>query len=111
MEHGIPGLVGTEHIGFTVPDLDEAERFFVDVIGCEVVYSLGPFVHEDDWMSEHLNVQPRILFDHLPRRIGPAAQRHGLLTYLGRQALLGNGAAEDQSAAGEVRGGGARSSP
>ena len=30
-----PGLRGTEHIGFTVPDLDEAARFFVDVIGCE----------------------------------------------------------------------------
>ena len=30
---GLPGLRGTEHIGFTVPDLDEAHRFFVDVIG------------------------------------------------------------------------------
>jgi len=40
----IPGLRGTEHIGFTVPDLDQAERFFVDVIGCEKVYSLGPFI-------------------------------------------------------------------
>ena len=29
---GIPGLRGTEHIGFTVPDLDQAERFFVDII-------------------------------------------------------------------------------
>ena len=28
----LPGLRGTEHIGFTVPDLDQAERFFVDVI-------------------------------------------------------------------------------
>ena len=33
----LPGLRGTEHIGFTVPDLDEAHRFFVDVIGCEYV--------------------------------------------------------------------------
>jgi catechol 2,3-dioxygenase-like lactoylglutathione lyase family enzyme len=41
MSTGIPGLRGTEHIGFTVPDLDEAERFFVDVIGCQLVYS-GP---------------------------------------------------------------------
>jgi glyoxylase I family protein len=37
---GIPGLRGTEHIGFTVPDLDAAERFFVDVIGCERVPAL-----------------------------------------------------------------------
>ena len=34
-------------------------RFFVDVIGCEHVYSLGPFRADDDWMSEHLDVHPR----------------------------------------------------
>ena len=38
----LPGLVGTDHIGFTVPDLDEADDFFVDVLGCTHVYSLGP---------------------------------------------------------------------
>jgi len=64
--NGIPGLRGTEHIGFTVPDLDQAERFFVDVIGCELVYSLGPFRHgEDDWMLEHLNVHPRTIMREL----------------------------------------------
>ncbi|NCT89980.1 VOC family protein [Cellulomonas sp. APG4] len=56
---GIPGLVGTEHIGFTVPDLDEAERFFVDVVGCERLFSLGPFASDDGWMADHLNVDPR----------------------------------------------------
>ena len=30
---GLPGLAGTDHIGFTVPDMEEATRFFVDVIG------------------------------------------------------------------------------
>jgi hypothetical protein len=39
---GLPGLRGVEHIGFTVPDIEEASRFFIDVIGCEQVYSLGP---------------------------------------------------------------------
>lgn len=62
---GIPGLRGTEHIGFTVPDLDEAERFFVDIIGCELVYSLGPFHSDDDWMLEHLNVHPRTIMQEL----------------------------------------------
>jgi glyoxylase I family protein len=63
---GLPGLRGTDHIGFTVPDLDEADRFFVDTIGCERVYSLGPFVHEDDdWMSEHLAVHPRTVMRRL----------------------------------------------
>jgi catechol 2,3-dioxygenase-like lactoylglutathione lyase family enzyme len=66
MRKGIPGLVGTEHIGFTVPDLAAAERFFVDVIGCEIVYHLGPFQHEDDdWMLEHLNVHPRTVMRKL----------------------------------------------
>ncbi|MCW4590007.1 VOC family protein [Gluconacetobacter entanii] len=53
---GLPGLRGVEHVGFTVPDIEEATSFFVDVIGCEQVYSLGPFRSADDWMTEHLNV-------------------------------------------------------
>lgn len=65
MTPGIPGLRGTEHIGFTVPDLDIAERFFVDIIGCELVYSLGPFAHDDDWMQIQLNVHPRTIMREL----------------------------------------------
>lgn len=61
----LPGLRGTEHIGFTVPDLDEAHRFFVDVIGCEYVYALGPFERDDDWMNEHLDVHPRSVMREL----------------------------------------------
>jgi catechol 2,3-dioxygenase-like lactoylglutathione lyase family enzyme len=56
----IPGLRRLDHIGFTVPDLDAATDFLVDVLGCEYLYSLGPFRHDDsDWMVEHLNVHPR----------------------------------------------------
>lgn len=63
---GLPGLVGTEHIGFTVPDLAEAHSFLVDVIGCEYVYSLGPFAHEDgDWMRDQMNVDPRTVMREL----------------------------------------------
>lgn len=62
---GIPGLRGTEHIGFTVPDLDEATRFFVDVIGCEFIFELGPFEAKDDWMATHLNVHPRTVMRRL----------------------------------------------
>lgn len=62
----LPGLRGTEHIGFTVPDLDEADDFFVNVIGCERVYSLGPFEFaEGDWMLEHMNVHPRTVMRKL----------------------------------------------
>ena len=62
---GLPGLRGTEHIGFTVPDLNEAVRFFVDVLGCEAFYDLGPFQSEDDWMQTHLNLHPRAVMRRL----------------------------------------------
>lgn len=56
----IPGLRGVEHIGFTVPNLEEATDFFVTHMGCEVLYSLGPYQHDDsNWMQEQLNVHPR----------------------------------------------------
>ncbi len=62
---GLPGLRGTDHIGFTVPDLAEAVEFFVDVLGCEPFYELGPFVSDDDWMARHLNVHPRTVMRKL----------------------------------------------
>ena len=55
----LPGLRRVDHIGFTVPDLDQAHRFLVDVLGFEYLYSLGPFRHDDDWMATHLDVHPR----------------------------------------------------
>jgi catechol 2,3-dioxygenase-like lactoylglutathione lyase family enzyme len=56
---GLPGLAGAEHIGITVPNLEAATRFFVDVIGCKVVFEIGPFASDDDWMQQHLGVDPR----------------------------------------------------
>ena len=56
---GIPGLRGGDHIGFTVPDMEQAHEFLVGVLGCEHVYSLPEMRHDDDWMAEHLNVDPR----------------------------------------------------
>ena len=56
----IPGLRGVEHVAFTVPDVQQAVRFFVDVLGCEHFYALGPFADPDgDWMSANLGVHPR----------------------------------------------------
>lgn len=52
----IPGISGSDHIGITVPDIEEAHRFFVDVIGCQFVYSLPGINRDDEWMREHLNV-------------------------------------------------------
>ena len=56
---GLPGLRGLEHIGVTVPDLQQAVDFFCQVLGCEPIYALGPLQRDDDWMADNLNVHPR----------------------------------------------------
>ena len=61
----LPGLRGAEHIGFTVPDLDEADQFLVNVLGCERIYSLGPYAADDDWMRVRLGVHPRAVVTEL----------------------------------------------
>ncbi|OUS93217.1 VOC family protein [Rhodococcus sp. NCIMB 12038] len=63
---GLPGVQRLDHVGITVPDLDEARRFFVDVLGCEYMYTLGPYLDEEgNWMHEHLNVHPRAVMNQL----------------------------------------------
>lgn len=54
----MPGLRRFDHIGFTVPDIEVAHRFLVEVLGCEYLYTLGPFEPHGDWMQRHLNVHP-----------------------------------------------------
>lgn len=57
----IPGMRGMEHIGFTVPDIDEACAFFEDILGAETLFTAATDfrVDDNDWMKEHLNVHPR----------------------------------------------------
>ena len=63
---GLPGLRGTDHIGFTVPDLDQAVAFFVEILGCEPFYELGPYVDPTgDWMTTHLGIHPRAVMKKL----------------------------------------------
>lgn len=63
---GLPGLRGSDHLGFTVPDLDEAERFLVDVLGAVPVYTLGPKRDaEGDFMAVQLGVHPRTAIDEI----------------------------------------------
>lgn len=60
----LPGMRGTQHIGITVPDVDEAVEFLVDIMGCEAYFSFGPFgPFEDDWMTKNLNVNPRAVIE------------------------------------------------
>lgn len=65
LKKGLPGLRGSDHIGFTVPDLNDAVDFFVNVIGCEPFYTLGPFSSEGDWMEAQLNVHPKAVMRKL----------------------------------------------
>lgn len=53
---GLPGLRSGNRPGTTVPDLDAAPRFFVDVLGAEGCYVLGPIEAEDDWVETHPGV-------------------------------------------------------
>lgn len=63
---GLPGLRGGDHIGITVPDLEEATRFFVDVLGAERFYDLGPFGDDKgEWMKNQLGVHPRARVEKL----------------------------------------------
>ncbi len=54
---GLPGLRGGEHIGLTVPDLDAAERFLVDVLGAQVVFN-GGVIEDPDVMVRVLGANP-----------------------------------------------------
>jgi catechol 2,3-dioxygenase-like lactoylglutathione lyase family enzyme len=56
----IPGIRGMEHVGITVPDIDEACDFFTRILGAEVLFTAAKdFRGEGDWMHRHLNVHPR----------------------------------------------------
>ncbi len=65
MSQGLPGMAGIDHVAFTVPDIEAATRFFVEVIGCEAVFEVGPFQADDDWMAKHLGVHPRAVINKL----------------------------------------------
>ncbi|MEZ5844677.1 MAG: VOC family protein [Hyphomicrobiaceae bacterium] len=61
----IPGVAGIEHIGLTVPDLDVATRFLMDLLGAETLYDIGPFASADDWMASHLAGHQRAQLNRL----------------------------------------------
>src|SRR5262249_57900444 len=54
---GIPTMVGVDHIGMTVPKLKDGIEFFTKVLGCEYVYTAGPFADpKGKWMETNLAV-------------------------------------------------------
>ncbi|WP_327178108.1 VOC family protein [Streptomyces sp. NBC_01335] len=70
---GIPTARSVDHFAFTVPDLDQAIEFFTTTLGGELVYRLDPLVRDDDWMSVHLDVDPRATTEIAMLRLGPTS--------------------------------------
>lgn len=51
---GLRGLRGVDHVGITVPDVEQAGAFFVDVLGCDLLYEREP--PGDDSPQDRLGV-------------------------------------------------------
>lgn len=72
INRGIPTARNVDHIGVTVPDLDEAIDFFVEVLGSELLFRMDDIEDSTgDWMSDHLNVHPRASMKVAMVRLGP----------------------------------------
>jgi catechol 2,3-dioxygenase-like lactoylglutathione lyase family enzyme len=59
---GLPGMLGVDHVGITVPDMDEAVKFFTEILGCKAAMSFGPILDPaGDFMKDALDVHPRAI--------------------------------------------------
>ena len=56
----LAGVKGIEHVGLVVPDVEEAARFFGDLLGGRKLYDIGPFDEPQDWMAHHLARRPGV---------------------------------------------------
>ncbi|HPD92922.1 MAG: VOC family protein [Rhodobacter sp.] len=62
----MPGVRGVNHIGLTVPDLDQAEAFFTDILGCERAMAFGPFRDDQGtFMQDVLGTSPRAVIQQI----------------------------------------------
>lgn len=49
---------GVQHIGLTVPNMQEAVDFFTQVLGAETIMECGSIDADDEFMHAHLGVLP-----------------------------------------------------
>jgi catechol 2,3-dioxygenase-like lactoylglutathione lyase family enzyme len=69
---GIPTATNVDHVAYTVPDLDEAVEFFIDVLGADLLYRLDDVKDDEgDWMHRQLGVHPRARAQIAMLRLGP----------------------------------------
>jgi catechol 2,3-dioxygenase-like lactoylglutathione lyase family enzyme len=65
-EAGIPGMLGHDHTGITVPDMDQAVTFFTDIMGCQTAMSFGPFADDKGtFMTDLLGVDPKAVIEQI----------------------------------------------
>ena len=82
---GLPGLRGGDHLGITVPDIEAASAFLVDVLGAEAFYDLGPVAAADDGLAARLGVDPSAVL----RKVRFLRLGHGLNLELFEYAVAG----------------------
>ncbi len=56
---GIPTASSIDHVGYSVPDLEQAVDFFTRVLGFELVLLDDPIAYPDDRLARWYGVHPR----------------------------------------------------
>ncbi|MEJ8566504.1 VOC family protein [Elongatibacter sediminis] len=71
----VPGLLGVDHAGITVPDIDVAVAWLEDSLGCSAPLTFGPFSDpEGTFMQDLLGVHPRAVVNRITQvRCGTGA--------------------------------------
>lgn len=64
--HGVPGLLGVDHFGITVPNIKQARAWLVNVLGCTVPLTFGPFADpKGNLMKDLVDVHPRAVISQI----------------------------------------------
>ena len=62
----VPGLLGIDHVGITVPDVAAASAWFEDALGAINPLTFGPFSDPaGDFMQQLVDVDPRAVVDQI----------------------------------------------
>jgi catechol 2,3-dioxygenase-like lactoylglutathione lyase family enzyme len=66
VRRGVPGLLGVDHFGITVPNIKRAVAWFKQVLGCSVPLTFGPFGDpKGPLMKQLVNVRPRAVIQQI----------------------------------------------
>jgi catechol 2,3-dioxygenase-like lactoylglutathione lyase family enzyme len=64
--HGLPGLLGVDHFGMTVPNVAAARAWLERTLGCTTPLAFGPFFDPvGDLMTQLLDVHPRAVIQQI----------------------------------------------